>query len=104
MKLFHKRGEGGSHGFHTSIYFFKHPSKSSFFRCLKLREKKGIHKRGTGGSPFHEVISQKICYLTKDGFPYLNKAFCEAILHLLKPLLLEFLFVVFSKLRRHGGR
>ena len=62
----------------TSILFFqthfKHPAtplKSIFF-AQKVDEKKinrDFIKGGRGGSPFYEVISQKIFFFTNEGFP-----------------------------------
>ena len=52
---------------------FKQPSKSSFFSIKKWSEKKinrDFIKGGRGGgSPFYEVVSQKIFFFTIDGFP-----------------------------------
>merc|ERR1712020_474022 len=54
---------------------FKQPSKSSFFSFKKWSGKKinrDFIKGGRGGgSPFYEVVSQKIFFFTNDGFPKL---------------------------------
>merc|ERR1712083_443690 len=59
---------------------FKQPSKSSFFSFKKWSGKKinrDFIKGGRGGgSPFYEVISQKIFFFTNDGFPKIIVALC----------------------------
>ena len=51
---------------------FRQPSKSSIFFAQEMDGKKinrDFIKGGRGGSPFYEVVSQKIFFFTIDGFP-----------------------------------
>ena len=54
----------------------KREGGSDLFFLLKKRAGKKMNwdfiKGGRGGSPFYDVISQKIFNFTKDGFPYVG--------------------------------